>query len=194
MVSILAIGDLYKLPPVRSCPIFKHPSVICEPGDLASLPWHDFKLHELLKLLWQKDHTFADVLNVVHVKVPEKDSYVDKILKSWESTVDENDPSYPKDAMHVYAHDDNMLRQEITNDTGFGRNNVHINCQRLQKRCTCQCCRCHLFNKSKWNWKSFRGPLSQGWCLCSANNKCGCHWWLNKWSNGYCNSCNVHWK
>ena len=103
MVSILAIGDLYQLPPVRSCPIFKHPSVIHEPGDLAPLPWHDFKLHELTEVMWQKDHAFANVLNVVHVQVPEKDSYVDNILKSWEITVDENDPSYPKDAMHVYV-------------------------------------------------------------------------------------------
>ena len=106
MVSILAIGDLYQLPPVKSCPIFKHPSVIHEPGDLAPLPWHDFKLHELTQVMRQKDQAFADVLNVVWVQVPEKDSFVDKILKSRELTVDENDPSYPKDAMHVYAHNE----------------------------------------------------------------------------------------
>ena len=80
--------------------------MICEPGDLAPLPCHDFKLHELTQVMQQKDKAFADVLNVVWVQVPEKDSYVDKILKSQELTVDENDPSYPKDAMHVYAHNE----------------------------------------------------------------------------------------
>ena len=104
MVSILTIGDLYQLPPVKSCPIFKHSRVICEPGGLAPHPWHDFKLHELTEVMWQKDQAFADVLNVVHVQVPRKDSYVDKILKSRELTVDENDPSYQKDAMHVCTH------------------------------------------------------------------------------------------
>ena len=40
----------------------------------------------------QKDHTSVYVLNVLHFQVPEKGSYVDKILKSWGLTVDENDP------------------------------------------------------------------------------------------------------
>ena len=54
MVSILAIGDLYQLAPVKAPPIYRRSS-ICEPGDLAPLPWHDFQFHELTQVMRQKE-------------------------------------------------------------------------------------------------------------------------------------------
>ena len=77
MVSILAIDDLYQLAPVKAPPIYRCSS-ICEPGDLVPLPWYDFQFHELTLVMCQKDKVFADVLNTIGVKVPEKDSEVDK--------------------------------------------------------------------------------------------------------------------
>ena len=112
-VSILAVGDLYQLPPVKSCPIYKRPSVIREPGDLAPLPWHDFELHELTQSMRQKDIEFAKVLNVIRVKVPENDSHEDKVLQSHQLSVDEDDPSYPKHAMHVYARNVHAMNRNI---------------------------------------------------------------------------------
>ena len=102
-VSILAVGDLYQLPPVKSCAIYKRPNVIREPGDLAPLPWHDFELHELTQSMRQKDIEFSKVLNVIRVKVPESGSHEDKVLQSRQLNLDEDDPSYPRHAMHVYA-------------------------------------------------------------------------------------------
>ena len=112
-VSILAVGDLYQLPPVKSCPIYKRPKVIREPGDLAPLPWHSFQFHELTQSMRQKDTEFAKVLNVIRVRVPEKDSYEDKVLKSRELDIHEDDPLYPSHAMHVYARNTYAMKRNI---------------------------------------------------------------------------------
>ena len=39
-VSIFTVGDLYQLYPIKSCPIFKHSTKTCHPGDMAPLLWH----------------------------------------------------------------------------------------------------------------------------------------------------------
>ena len=62
-ISILAVGDLYQLPPVGQCPIYKKPCVIQKPGDLAPLLWHDFLTHDLDQVMRQKDIDFATALN-----------------------------------------------------------------------------------------------------------------------------------
>ena len=62
-ISVLAVDDLYQLPPVQQCPIYKKPCVIQKPGDLVPLLWHVFLTHDLDQVLRQKDSDFATALN-----------------------------------------------------------------------------------------------------------------------------------
>ena len=61
----------------------------------------------------QKDKAFVDVLNTIRVKVPEKDTEVEKILQSCQVNVNEDHPSCPKNAMHVHAQNEPAM---IRND------------------------------------------------------------------------------
>ena len=71
-ISVLAVGDLYQLPPVVQCPRYKKPHFIQEPGDLAPLLWHDFLTHDLDQVMRQKDIDFATSLNNIQKRVPER--------------------------------------------------------------------------------------------------------------------------
>ena len=51
----------------------------------------------------QKDHGFVMLLNSIRQCQPGADSDEDMKLKAWEITVDEDDPQYPHQALHVYA-------------------------------------------------------------------------------------------
>ena len=101
-ISMLVVGDLYQLPPVMQCPIYQQ-TVIREPGDMASLLWHTFMLHELKQIMHQKDPEFSKMLNVVCVEQPEENSIEDLMLRSHELSIDVLHQEYPKSAMHVFA-------------------------------------------------------------------------------------------
>ena len=98
-VSVLAVGDLFQLPPVHPEQyIFGDTS-----DDLANVVgagWNNFKLIELDQIMRQKDdQTFAEMLNRIReAKATDKDI---EMLKSRE--ISPTDPSYPEDALHVYA-------------------------------------------------------------------------------------------
>ena len=103
-VSILLVGDLYQLPPVCGSPIYRPLPRRCNSvSDLSPTFWEDFLFHELNQIMRQKDHGFAMLLNSIRQCQPRADSDEDMKLKAREITVDEDDPQYPHQALHVYA-------------------------------------------------------------------------------------------
>jgi endonuclease/exonuclease/phosphatase (EEP) superfamily protein YafD len=102
-INVLAVGDLYQLPPVGQKPMYKRPTDISCIGDLAPPLWHDFQFHELTQIMRQKDIDFATLLNEVRVRVPCENDHVDVKLKARELTLHPDHPAYPKNVLHVYA-------------------------------------------------------------------------------------------
>ena len=64
-ICVLAIGDLYQLPPVGQSPIYVSPWNINCLSDFASNGWDDMQLHELTQTMRQKDTYFIDCLNSI---------------------------------------------------------------------------------------------------------------------------------
>ena len=101
-VSVLAVGDLYQLPPVAQRPIYE------QVGDpMARLHgsgsiWKDeFCLAELDEIMRQKnDRSFAELL--CRVRTGQSTDEDIETLKSRE--IDVNDPNYPGDILHVFAY------------------------------------------------------------------------------------------
>lgn len=98
-VSILAVGDLYQLPPVMQSPIFM--DVKDAMARLNGSLWNDeFQLHELNEIMRQKDDkTFGEQLCRIRTGQHNKDDI--EMLQS--RVIKENDPNYPKNALHLYA-------------------------------------------------------------------------------------------
>ena len=62
-ISILAVGDFYQLPPIRSATVFSNYK-----NDAFNLyhPWHVFKMTELKQIMRQRDDlAFTELLNRV---------------------------------------------------------------------------------------------------------------------------------
>ena len=99
-VSILAVGDLYQLPPVAQAPLFNTVSdcyaQLCGSGSL----WVDhFLMHELTQVMRQRgDQAFSELLCRVRTNTCTADDI--KILKSREIAADS--ANYPTQALHVY--------------------------------------------------------------------------------------------
>ena len=100
-VSILAVGDLYQLPPVKQSCIFKpaRDSMARLQGS-GSIFMDEFFMHELTEIMRQKDDTaYAELLCRIR-NGTQNENDIEK-LKSRE--IDENSQRYPKDALHVFA-------------------------------------------------------------------------------------------
>ena len=99
-VSILAVRDLYQLPPVGQSPLFSTVSdcytQLCGSGSL----WVDhFLMHELTQVMRQRgDRAFSELLCRVITNSCTSDDI--KTLRSREIAVDAAD--YPTQALHVY--------------------------------------------------------------------------------------------
>ena len=50
-ICVLAVGDLYQLPPVGQSPIYKQPEVIHTLNDFVPNGWETMKLHELTEIM-----------------------------------------------------------------------------------------------------------------------------------------------
>ena len=46
-ICVLAIGDLYQLPPVGQCPIYMSPQTVYTLNDIAPNGWEKMQLHKL---------------------------------------------------------------------------------------------------------------------------------------------------
>ena len=113
--SVLVCGDLYQLPPVRAKPIFMFDgfSTLFQ-GVLSMDLWRNFKIAELTEVMRQKDDlVFINLLN--KVRVGNIDNDVESLLKT--RFISKSDPSYPNEALHIFAenspakvHNETMLK------------------------------------------------------------------------------------
>ena len=103
-ICVLAVGNLYQLPPVGQCPIYMSPQIVHTLNDIAPNGWEKMQLHELTQSMRQKDMKFINCLNKIHVQLYHlKGSEEDRMLQSHELKLNPNHENYPHDAMHVYA-------------------------------------------------------------------------------------------
>ncbi|XP_078375419.1 uncharacterized protein LOC144658809 isoform X2 [Oculina patagonica] len=97
-ISIITVGDLLQLPPIKQKPIF---SSYANDTYNLSHPWHEFKMVELDQIMRQKgDQAFIELLNRLRVgKTTESDIC---IIQS--RSVDVSDTkNYPSNELHVWA-------------------------------------------------------------------------------------------
>ena len=101
-VSVLAVGDLYQLPPVAQHPIYEQVSDPMARLHGSGSIWKDeFCLAELDEIMRQKnDQSFAELL--CRVRTGQSTDEDIETLKSRE--IDVNDPNYPGDILHVFAY------------------------------------------------------------------------------------------
>ena len=102
-ICVLAVGDLYQLPPVGQCPIYMSPQTVHTLNDIAPNGWEKMQLHELTQSMRQKDMKFVNCLNKICTTVPLEGSEEDRMLQACELKLNPNNENYPCDAMHVYA-------------------------------------------------------------------------------------------
>ena len=96
-ISMIAVGDLYQLPPIRRKPIFS-----CFKNDVYNLchPWEVFKMIELTEIMRQKDDLkFTQLLNRLRTASPTEDDI--KCIQS--TSITPSDDNYPYDALHIWA-------------------------------------------------------------------------------------------
>ena len=99
-VSILAVGDLYQLPPVLQRPLFETISDPYAALYQGACLWKDaFQLFELTTIMRQDDTTFTAMLN--RVRIGKQTNEDMKLLHS--RTITECDVNYPHEALHVYS-------------------------------------------------------------------------------------------
>ena len=112
-VTVIAVGDLYQLPPVCRNFVFDHPNDSY--AQLADPLWYEFKLAELTQVMRQKDDTkFAELLNRVRTATCSKQDIA--TLKSRE--IQPASLNYPHNSLHVYSlnklvdkHNQKMLKK-----------------------------------------------------------------------------------
>ena len=102
-ICVLAVGDLYQLPPVVHSPIYMSPQTVHTLNDIAPNGWEQMQLHELTQSMRQKDMKFVKCLNKICTTVPIQGSNEDIMLQNCELKMNPNDDKYPSDALHVYA-------------------------------------------------------------------------------------------
>ena len=115
-VTVIAVGDLYQLPPFKDQKVFSNPGSATNPSIevLHGSLWREnFQCHELTEVVRQKDKDFINILNRVR-----KGEAPDELS---ELVVTKDDPHYMKDALHVfgtnarcYEHNTAMLRELST--------------------------------------------------------------------------------
>ena len=102
-ICVLAVGDLYQLPPVAHSPIYMSPQIVHTLNDIAPKGWENMQLHELTQSMRQKDMTFVNCLNKICTTVPLAGSKEDRMLQNCELKMNPSDEKYPSDAVYVYA-------------------------------------------------------------------------------------------
>ena len=102
-ICVLAVGDLYQLPPVPHCPIYMSPQTVHTVNDIAPNVWEKMQLHELTQSMRQKGMKFVKCLNKLLTTVPLEGSNEDRMLQNCELKMNPNDEKYPFDALHIYA-------------------------------------------------------------------------------------------
>ena len=70
-ICVLAVGDLYQLPPVAQCPVYMQPHNIYSLNDFGSSGWEKMQLHKLTQVMRQNDIGFVQCLNNIQTTVLE---------------------------------------------------------------------------------------------------------------------------
>ena len=81
-ICVLAVGNLYQLPPVGQCPIYMSPQIVHTLNNIAPNWWEKMQLHELTQSMRQKDMKFVSCLNKIHTTVALESSEEDRMLQS----------------------------------------------------------------------------------------------------------------
>ena len=102
-ICVLAVGDLYQLPPVGQCPIYMSPQNVQTLNDIAPNGWEKMQLHELTQNMGQKDIKFVNCLNKICTTIPLAGSEEDRMLQACELKLNPDNENYSHNAMHVYA-------------------------------------------------------------------------------------------
>ena len=103
-VCVLAVGDLYQLPPVKQKAVFAVPTS----GMLAlyGSPWLDnVRMIELTQNMRQKDTLFSEILGRVRIGAVSKND--EQILMGRVIAVPRGHAEYPHDVLHVFATNNN---------------------------------------------------------------------------------------
>ena len=114
-ISIIAVGDLYQLPPIHRKPIFH--SFKNESFNLFH-PWHVLVMIELTEIMRQKDdQQFVELLNRFRT-ASQTDSDINCINSH---SISPSADTYPSGALHIWAendpvseHNNNQLEQLMT--------------------------------------------------------------------------------
>ena len=96
-ISIVAVGDLYQLPPIKKKAVFD--SYKIESHNLCH-PWGVFRMIELTEIMRQKnDKAFTELLNRIRTASHTEDDI--KVIQS--RCITPSDSNYPFDALHIWA-------------------------------------------------------------------------------------------
>ena len=96
-ISIIAVGDLYQLPPIKKKAIFD--DYKNETHNLYH-SWGVFKMVELTEIMRQKnDKAFTELLNRIRTASHTEDDI--KVIQS--RCITPSDPNYPSDVLHIWA-------------------------------------------------------------------------------------------
>ena len=103
-LSLIALGDLYQLPPIQRKPVFEDYK-----NDALNLyhPWHVFKMIELTEIMRQKDdQPFIEQLNRFRTG-----SQTDEDIQCIQSrSISPLDNKYPTDALHIWAENNPVIQ------------------------------------------------------------------------------------
>ncbi len=99
-VSVVCVGDLYQLAPVKQPFVFKAPSD--HYARLCSPLWHAFKFAELTQIMRQRDTVFVELLNRVRTAT----CSVSDLDMLAERNTTPNAEGYPCQAIHVFTTND----------------------------------------------------------------------------------------
>ena len=101
--SVIAVGDLYQLPPIRRKCVFENYN-----NDTLNLyhPWHIFKIIELTQIMRQKDdQAFTELLNRFRTG-----SQTEEDIQCIQSrSINTSDDDYPTDALHIWAENNPVM-------------------------------------------------------------------------------------
>ena len=102
-ICVLAVGDLYQLPPVGQCPTYMSPQNVHSLNNIAPNGWEKMQLHELTQSMRQKDIKFINCLNKICTTVPLAGSEEERMLQACELKLNPDNEHYSHNAMLVYA-------------------------------------------------------------------------------------------
>ena len=109
-ISVITVGDLLQLPPVRGKLIF---SEFCDKNSMKHLLdlqlMHLFKHAEITEVIRQ-NYLFVDLLNTI--RVGNIDDDVEKLLKA--RLIHKSDENFPKDPVQMYAENEPAMERSDT--------------------------------------------------------------------------------